>query len=132
MKAPLNSTQTFVLFPYPYVKTCFYFSFCKKCSTRSISRCITRDVLIFFSNVSEGIRKDVLWYLTKGNSKMVLMDELLFVDCDTSSYIILEFPWEARSILESRDSEETCERKKEREKRKPSANSQHFTVLRDF
>lgn len=45
---------------------------------------------------------------------MVLTDALLFVICDTSSYIILEFPWDASILLESMDYEETCERKKER------------------
>lgn len=58
---------------------------------------------------------------------MVLTDELLFVDCDTSSYIILEFPWEARSILESMDSEETCERRRERkENQVPIPNISQF------
>ena len=62
----------------------------------------------------------------------MLTDALLFVICDTSSYIILEFLWDASILLQSMDSEETCERKKEREKRKSNVNSQHFAVSGDF
>ena len=53
----------------------------------------------------------------KGNLKTVLTDALLFVVCDTSSCIILEFPWDASIILESMDSEENYERKNKRKKR---------------
>ena len=61
--------------------------------------------------MSGGNRKDVLWYLTKGNLKMVLTDGLLFVVCSC-----MEFPWDASIILESMDSEENCERKKRQRK----------------
>lgn len=68
----------------------------------------------------------------KGNLKTVLTDALLFVVCDTSSCIILEFPWDASIILESMDSEENYERKNKRKKRKSNVNSQHFAVSGDF
>ena len=57
----------------------------------------------------------MLYY--KGEFKMVVTNELLFVDQNTSSCIILELPWGAINILEFLDPVEkkTCVRGREKE-----------------
>lgn len=71
---------------------------------QNICRCNARDVLSCFSDTSESISKNVLWYIMKGNSKMVVPNDLLFVYCNTNSYITLEFSWGVSNTLEFMDS----------------------------
>lgn len=62
---------------------------------------------------------------------MVVTNELLFVDCNTKSYIILEFHWGASNIFEFVDSVKkpmyVRRRKRGRETEKQNASSQHFS-----
>lgn len=83
--------------------------------------------------MSKGIRKDELWSVTKENSKTVVTNALLFLDCNTNSYIILEFSWEVHNILEFMDSLKKPVKQKKRKETKCQLLTFHsFRGFTDF